>query len=436
VREPGPFLGHKGPSAKPAMGRSLAVATVLSCLLVGSLSALSAGAASNAYTAALNEYPVGIGRTGGNGALPPEIAPGPGGFTLSLGSTDSTGATQAAASVAVTGTGRASVKKAALTMAAHQSGRWTAAVMLLHDGAGASLPSISCASAHQCVAVGTKGSGAAGTGVAFSGASAWSRPAMIDDNGGLSAASCVRGGPCTATGAGFGVGGDTYRFAQGKWSTGPTSIASLNSVSCPTADFCAGVGFLNYASGFIFNGKSWSSQIPISAQGASVSCPTTTFCAVVSESGDVLYYQAGKWSNATSIDPHRGFSSISCTGAAFCVAVDASGNALTDKNGRWSKPNYATPLDAQSSLTGVSCPTTTLCVAVDSTGGAYYYNGSRWSSPQQIANGTYLTSVSCPTVNFCVAAGQNAFMSPTAVYVVVEVGVGRAGKTSGQSHPA
>jgi hypothetical protein len=44
--------------------------------------------------------------------------------------------------------------------------------------------------------------------------------------------------------------------------------------------------------------------------------------------------------------------------------------------------------------------------------------------------------VSCPTVNFCVAAGQNAFMSPTAVYVVVEVGVGRAGKTSGQSHPA
>ncbi|MGO9659458.1 MAG: hypothetical protein ACLP7F_14025 [Acidimicrobiales bacterium] len=316
--------------------------------------------------------------------------------------------------------------------AALQSGRWTAAVALLRDGAGASLPSISCASAHQCIAVGTKGSGEAGTGIAFNGARTWSPSAEIDDNGGLSAASCVRDGPCTATGVGFGAGGDTYRFVHGKWSSGPSSVASLNSVSCPTVDFCAGVGFLNYASAFIFDGEGWSDQIPIGAQGVSVSCPTTRFCAVVSESGDVLYYQDGKWTKATSIDPDRGLSSVSCTSAAFCVAVDASGNALTDKNGRWSKPNYAAPLDAQSSLTGVSCPTTTLCVAVDSDGAAYYYSGSRWSSSQEIANGTYLTSVSCPTVNFCAAAGQNAFISPTAVYVVEEVGVGGAERASSQ----
>ena len=292
------------------------------------------------------------------------------------------------------------------------SGRWSAPVTLFR-GQGATLPSISCASVHLCIAVGAKGPGLTAVGVGLSGAKAWSSPVVVDSDGGLTAASCPPAGPCVASGAGFGVGGNTYRFFGGKWSAGPSTAVSFDSVSCPTKNFCTAVGFLNYASAFVFNGKGWSSQIPISAQGFAISCPTTTFCAAVSESGDVLYDKNGTWSKATSIDPYN-LDSISCASATFCVAVDGSGDALSDVNGRWSKP---TTVDTEASLFGVSCPTTTFCVAVDTAGEALFYNRSRWSSPQTVSKKVEFTSISCPTVNFCAAVGLNNVQTGTVAYV-------------------
>jgi hypothetical protein len=292
-------------------------------------------------------------------------------------------------------------------------GRWSAPVTLFRVQ-GATLPAISCASVHLCIAVGAKGLGLTAVGLGLSGATAWSSPPIVIDNdGGLTAASCPPAGPCVAAGAGFGVGGNTYRFFGGKWSAGPRTAVSFDSVSCPTAHFCAAVGFLNYASAFIFNGKSWSSQIPISAPGFAISCPTSKFCAAVSESGDVIYDKNGTWSKATSIDRYNP-DSISCASARFCVAVDGSGDALSDVNGRWSKP---ATVDIEASLFGVSCPTTTFCVAVDTAGAVLFYNGSRWSSPQTVSKKIEFTSISCPTVNFCAAVGLNNVQSGTVAYV-------------------
>ena len=296
--------------------------------------------------------------------------------------------------------------------AVSQNRRWSAPVTLFR-GQGALLPAISCASVHLCVAVGAKGPGLTAVGVGLSGATAWSSPVVIDSDGGLTATSCAPAGPCVASGAGFGVEGDTYRFFGGKWSAGPSTAVSFDSVSCPTTNFCAAVGFLNHASAFIFNGKSWSSQIPISTEGDSISCPTTTFCAAVSLTGKVLYYKDGTWSKATSIDPYN-LDSISCASAAYCVAVDGSGDALSDVNGRWSKP---TTVDAEASLLGVSCPTRTFCVAVDTAGAALFYQGSRRSSPQTISKKIEFTSISCPTMNFCAAAGLNNVQTGTVAYV-------------------
>jgi hypothetical protein len=294
-------------------------------------------------------------------------------------------------------------------------GGWSAPVSLFSDKQGASVASVSCASANACLAVGTKG-GSFGTGIALSGPTSWS--SSQGSSGGFNAVSCIPGGFCLAVGKSDGEDGATYSLSAGKWSTGPDSPVALASVSCASTTFCVGVGFLNYASAYVFNGTSWSAQIPISVQGSSISCPTIKFCAVVSSSGDVAYYQNGKWSQAVSIDPNRGFSSISCTDATFCVAVDSSGNALTDINGRWSRPDYAKPLDPNSSLTGVSCPTTQFCVAVDLAGAAYFFDGSLWSSAQTISSSVALTSVSCPTTAFCVAGGESPFVSPKSTYAV------------------
>jgi len=303
-------------------------------------------------------------------------------------------------------------------VAAPANGHWSAPVTLFRDNKGASIATISCEPAHFCVATGTEGSNLAGQGIGLSYAAAWSAPVVIDKFGGLTAVSCAPGGPCTAVGPEqYGQGDNTYRFSGGRWAPGPVAPMALGSVSCPTANFCAGVGFLNYASATVFNGTSWSPQARIAIEGASISCPTKAFCAVVG-AGQVIYYRDGAWSKATTIDRDRDLGSVSCPSARFCVAVDPSGNALSDVDGKWSTPDYSAPLDRISSLTGVSCPTTTFCVAVDSTGQAYLYNGSRWSSPQTISSNIYFTSVSCPRVNFCAASGQNSFTSPTVAYAV------------------
>ncbi|HTW06533.1 MAG TPA: hypothetical protein VME46_03430 [Acidimicrobiales bacterium] len=220
--------------------------------------------------------------------------------------------------------------------AAPAAGRWLTPTTLFSDAQGAALGGLSCQSVQLCVAVGTKGGGL-GTGVGFYGARAWSSPQVVDAQGGLNGVSCVAGGPCVAYGKSFSETGATYRFVAGRWGDGPPSAVALASVSCASADFCAGVGFLNYASGFTYNGTAWSAQVPITSEGTAISCPTTTFCAVGSGSGDVLYYQDGTWSKATSVDPGRGFISVSCTSPAFCAAVDGS-RALVDLDGHWSVP--------------------------------------------------------------------------------------------------
>ena len=299
--------------------------------------------------------------------------------------------------------------------AATESGRWSAPVTLFR-GQGSLLPSISCASARLCVAVGAKGS----SGVGLSGATTWSSPVVIDTYGGLAAVSCAPGGSCIAVGASglLGLRGVTYRFLGGKWSAGPTSGSDLFAVSCPTSNFCAAVDDLYaHGRGYVFNGKSWSTPMSIGESADSISCPTTTFCAAVSQSGKVTYYKAGTWSKPTSIDASGNtLDSISCASTTFCVAVDDNGNALTYVNGRWSKP---TAIDPDFGFGGVSCPSTTFCVATGGTpdvrAAAYLYNGSRWSSPQTISGQIEFTLVSCPTVNFCAVAGQNS--SSTAVYV-------------------
>jgi hypothetical protein len=218
-------------------------------------------------------------------------------------------------------------------------------------------------------------------------------------------------------GKSFSETGSTYSFAEGKWTTGPSSAVALNAISCASASFCAAVGFLNNPSAFIFDGTAWSAPIGISADGTAISCPTAAFCVVGSTTGDVLYYQEGKRSNATTVDKGRQISSISCASATFCAAVDGSGDALVDNDGTWSKPDDAKPLDSASSLTGVSCATNRFCLAVDNGGHAYFWDGSTWSAPQTISASIAFSSVSCPTAQFCAAGGQSPFISPTKAYV-------------------
>ena len=54
----------------------------------------------------------------------------------------------------------------------------------------------------------------------------------------------------------------------------------------------------------------------------SVSCPTASFCAAVDESGYALTYDGSSWSKPVSIEPSGAPGAVSCPTASFCAAVD------------------------------------------------------------------------------------------------------------------
>jgi hypothetical protein len=199
--------------------------------------------------------------------------------------------------------------------------------------------------------------------------------------------------------------GNVLTYDGSSWSS-PDSIdglRQLNSVSCPTASFCAAVDESGYV--LTYNGSSWSSPDKIDSQDwlNSVSCPTASFCAAVDLNGNAFTYNGSSWSSPDSIDGSTLFS-VSCPTASFCAAADWSGNVLTYNGSSWSSPDS---IDAGNWLYSVSCPTTSFCAAVDANGNAFTYNGSSWSSPDSIDAGNWLVSVSCPNANFCAAVDSS-----------------------------
>ncbi len=60
----------------------------------------------------------------------------------------------------------------------------------------------------------------------------------------------------------------------------------------------------------------------------SVSCPSATFCAAVDNAGGILSWDGNSWGYAADGDGDNDLSSVSCPSASFCAAVDSSGHAL------------------------------------------------------------------------------------------------------------
>jgi hypothetical protein len=99
----------------------------------------------------------------------------------------------------------------------------------------------------------------------------------------------------------------------------------------------------------------------------SVSCPSASFCAAVDDAGNALIWNGKSWSSPTSIDPYNPTTglggdllSVSCASASFCAAVDNSGRALTWNGTAWSSPQS---IDTGSFLDSVSCASASFCVA-------------------------------------------------------------------------
>lgn len=229
---------------------------------------------------------------------------------------------------------------------------------------GGSLTSVSCASTKFCAAVDKKGRA-----VMFNGTT-WSAPKLIDGHGGgLNSVSCA---PRSTFCAAVDTGNHALIFKNKKWSaprqidkTNHTPNFGLNSVSCPTAKFCATV---NAHDGIEYNGRGWTKPHTIDPLGgflAAVSCSSSKFCMEVDFEGDDHTYDNGTWSPPRGPNVGGEFNSVSCRSATFCIGVGLHSwlRYFGGKGqGSWTK---AAPVDRHAVFSAVSCVSTSWCLAVD-----------------------------------------------------------------------
>jgi hypothetical protein len=260
----------------------------------------------------------------------------------------------------------------------------------------------------------------------------------------LQSVSCVSITRCVAVGSSSGAGGQVplaERWNGVKWSIMFTpnpqtnQSSKLTAVSCPSATFCAAVGYTTQTDAQdlplfeTWNGASWSIQ-PIPTGAFDISCTSATDCTAV---GDAAWHWDGtSWSieRILKLPMGGGLGGISCTSPAACTAVGSFGNpdGYTEYTlaARWNGTkwtiqhprNRAGGAGAINQLTAVSCASDNECMAVGywnapCHGGyacqgiiAEQWNGTAWklryfSDPN--GHPPIFDAVSCPSTTRCIA---------------------------------
>ena len=282
---------------------------------------------------------------------------------------------------------------------------------------------------------------------------AWTVPSgpVLSNTSGLVGVTCVTASTCLLVGAQYGDStalSATWNGSSFTQVTPVTTTSELYGTDCgPT--LCMAVGG-NYTGGTqiphaeSWNGSSWSSVASatpsgsVYAQMARVSCPTASFCAAVGwyDNGTIPLPFIEHWTGTSfslqslTLPPNVGgakLASVSCASATACKAVgyiEVSGQprktlAATWNGSSWAVETSANPANIYGSqLQGVSCPSATACTAVghyiDATTVqrplAEAWNGSTWdlqTVPSPGGGGTdpTLYDVSCVSSSDCEAVG-------------------------------
>ncbi len=163
-----------------------------------------------------------------------------------------------------------------------------------------------------------------------------------------------------------------------------SNAGGLDSVSCPSANFCAAVGGTGpgvVGSVIMWNGTSWSAPHVLSQSELNhVSCPSANFCLTGAPDGTAFVWNGTSWSATPQIrwpNPNDGIIGVSCASASFCVAPDEDGDMRVWNGTSWS-------VEYKEGAHSVSCPTPTYCIGVTNNGAAVAWNCTSFSAPQTI----------------------------------------------------
>jgi hypothetical protein len=213
-----------------------------------------------------------------------------------------------------------------------------------------------------------------------------------------------------------------------------STTQSFQSVACPTATDCIGVGYATPAATYEqwTGGTTWSAQTlpqPHNNLGATlsgVSCASANACAIV---GDYYvskafkplnYWWNGKtWSMKKAPSMAGLTSAVSCFSATDCLATGQDNSAESWNGSTWTSTSPVVPAgDSSVTLSGVSCPTASVCVAVGAGLNSIFqpaaivieqWNGTAWTvvynalpAGQSVASAL---GVSCTSASACFAVG-------------------------------
>jgi Divergent InlB B-repeat domain len=229
------------------------------------------------------------------------------------------------------------------------------------------------------------------------------------------------------------------------WST-PATIApgyGVDSLSCPTVDFCAGSGSQG-AHGYFFTTDDPGATAPdwtiTTAPNATdyfvaLSCPTTGLCVAGDRDGKAWITTDPTDANPTWTGPMNvgingittQLTSLSCAGTTLCVFGDSAGETIRSTNPASASPTWRSPQSlASEPIQDVSCPTTGLCAALDESHDVFVSTdpigaSPVWNESADVLNPpgfTISSSISCPSASLCavVDVGGNVAVTtdPTA----------------------
>ena len=330
------------------------------------------------------------------------------------------------------------------------------------DSDGWQLFGVSCASARFCEAVGGYSDEDTGVNDTFAASwdgTSWSQQTTVNpdpndfDFEQFNTVSCSSPTFCVAW-AGGNAGNSGVTMAE-QWNgsswqlqTVPSTDATVNAVSCTSANFCDAVGL---GAAYIWDGSAWTAQTLPDAAGSGnlqgVACTSRKFCEAVGEYNDnpnvvpvAIRWNGSAWASQTAPNPAKSTfahtNAISCASAASCesggyfqvqvTANDPKAFAEGWNGTAWQLQDAVAPRGATgNALSGVSCVSASFCEAV----GTHYdsaanqdilaetWNGQKWtiqstpdlpnpSGSSAFSNG--LDQVSCVSAQFCEAVGAGS----------------------------
>ncbi len=259
--------------------------------------------------------------------------------------------------------------------------------------------SVSCPSAAACFAA-----AASGVSKTTTSGAAWTVERPTGTTAPITALSCFGFSNCVAAAQHTVLvshdGGNTWT----QHVLGTTD--QVDSVSCPSANTCYGVGWPGAIYKTIDGGSTWVLQTS-GFYGSdnvltSVSCPDTTDCVAVGIGGLAFSTSNGSaWVQESTNTPNSLFG-VSCATTSACVATGSGGVVTVRSSGTWTVHSSGT----LQNLDAVKCATLSICYAVGRSGTVLTSatGGATWTAKTSGTTNNLL-GIDCSQPTRCIAGG-------------------------------